>query len=203
MQPYLQVSLNVRGRLCVVLGGSAEAEERVVRLIEGQAQVVVVAETVTEPLSRWASQGRIELRARACQPADLDGAFLVLVLVPDRALVEQVLPEARARHVLFYAPDRPDLSDLAMPALVRRGLLRLAVSTGEASPALAGRLRAELERIFDERFVHYVLWLDELRTRLKDEEPDPERRAAALRAAVDGFAMNAVLHYPEAFRSRR
>ncbi|HJZ84187.1 MAG TPA: bifunctional precorrin-2 dehydrogenase/sirohydrochlorin ferrochelatase [Polyangia bacterium] len=202
MQPYLQVSLNVRGRTCVVVGGGPEAEERVVRLIEAQARVVVVAEALTEPLARWASQGRIEHRARGFEGTDLEGAFLVLVVGRDAAWQDRIFEQAQARGVLVYAQDRPESSHLAMPALVRRGLLRMAISTDEASPALAGQLRGQLERLFDEPFVRYILWLDELRTQLKDSEPDPERRAERLRAAVEGFSIHGLIHYPEAYRNR-
>ena len=199
MQPYLSVSLNVSGRPCLVVGGDAAAEERVVRLLEARAQVSVVAETMTEALGRWAREGRLHHLARAFAPADLDGVFLVLVCERDAALGDAIFAAAEARGVLVYAQDRPAASHLAMPALVRRGHLRLAISTDEASPALAGRLRADLERAFDETFVQYTHWLDALRTELREQEPDPERRATALRAAVEGFALQARLHYPEAF----
>jgi siroheme synthase-like protein len=200
MQPSLQVSLIVADRRCVVIGGDAVAEERVVRLLEAHARVAVVTRTLTEPLARWAGEGRIEHHARSYEPTDLDGAFLVLTCEPDQATAARVFADASARGVLAYAQDRPESSHLAMPALVRRGHLRLAISTSAASPALAGRLRVELERIFDQTFVRYTHWLAELRDRLRDEEPDPERRATALRAAVEGFHLNVVIHYPEGFR---
>jgi precorrin-2 dehydrogenase/sirohydrochlorin ferrochelatase len=164
--------------------------------------VTVIAPSLTEALGRWVQAGRIKHHARGFAETDLDGVFLALVCERDPALGDAVWAAAGARGVLVYAQDRPDRSHVAMPALVRRGSLRLAISTGEASPALAGRLRAELERIFDEPFVRYLAWLDELRTRLRDEEPDPARRAERLRAAVEGFAVNAVLHYPVPYTNR-
>jgi precorrin-2 dehydrogenase/sirohydrochlorin ferrochelatase len=86
-----------------------------------------------------------------------------------------------------------------MPALVRRGTLRLALSTEEASPALAGRLRGELERLFDDRFVRFLEWMGALRERLRAEEPSAEKRALALRQAAEGFSIEGVLHYPASF----
>jgi siroheme synthase-like protein len=206
MRPTLQVGLDVRGRPCVVVGGNDAAEERVVRLLEAQAQVTLIAPQVTEALHRWADAGKIRWHARAYSAADLadaagiDRPAVVLVCELDDSLAAAVQQDAEARGILYYAQDRPERSRLSMPALVRRGSLRLAISTGESSPALAGRLRADLERIFDEAFVHFLVWLDELRTRLREEEADAGRRADRLREAVDGFHLNAVLHYPEAFR---
>ena len=198
MQPYLSVSLNVRGRRVVVVGGGAEDEERVVRLLEAQAQpVVVVATSVTEALGRWAKGGKIEHRAREFEPTDLEGAFLAMLCDSrDRATAERLFHLCDARGMLFYAQDCPEWSHMAMPALVRRGHLRLAISTGEASPALAGAIRRDLEQLFDEAFVHYTHWLDDLRTQLRD---DPNR-LEQLRAAVDGFAITGQLKFPPVFK---
>jgi precorrin-2 dehydrogenase/sirohydrochlorin ferrochelatase len=202
MQPSLQVGLRVAGRQCVVVGGGPQAEERVVRLLEAQARpVIVVAEAVTSALERWSEAGRIERRGRPFEPADLDGTFVLLLCdTTERAQAERLYCLAQARGVLMYAQDLQEFSDMTMPALVRRGGVRLAISTSEASPALAGRLRAELERLLDEPFLHYVAWLDALRERVRLEEPDADRRAARLRAAVDGFGIDATLRYPDAYR---
>ena len=80
--------------------------------------------------------------------------------------------------------------------LVARAILR------ERDPALSSRLRGELERIFDEPFVRYLAWLAELRERLRDEEPDADRRATRLRQAVEGFSIKAELSYPDAWPKR-
>jgi siroheme synthase-like protein len=90
----------------------------------------------------------------------VDGAFLVVCMDPARA--EATAAEARARRILYYAHDRPDLSDLAMPALARRGALQIAVATDGTSPALAGVLRAELQRLLDEAGPDLERLLDEL-----------------------------------------
>jgi len=83
-----------------------------------------------------------------CAPSDyrrelLEGAALVLCVDP--TMGEAVAEDARARGVMIYVQDRPDLSDFSMPALARRGALQLAVSTEGLAPALARRLRQELE----------------------------------------------------------
>jgi precorrin-2 dehydrogenase/sirohydrochlorin ferrochelatase len=198
MQPYLQVSLSVRGRRVVVIGSGEQAEERVVRLLEAQAQpIIVVAPKVTDALARWAQAGKVEHRAHELDPnADLTAAFLVLLCDShERSIAERLFHLCEAHGVLFYAQDMPEWSHIAMPALVRRGHLRMAISTGEASPALAGAIRRDLEKLFDESFVHYTHWLDDLRQQLRD---DPAR-SDKLRAAVEGFGISGQLSFPGIF----
>jgi len=91
-----------------------------------------------------------DARVDTCAPADyrpelLDGAAVVLCL--DESLAENVAQAARARGLMIYVQDRPELSDFSMPALARRGPLQLAVSTEGLAPALARRLRQELEQL--------------------------------------------------------
>ena len=89
-----------------------------------------------------------------------------------------------------------------MPALLRRGRLRLEISTGGASPALACALRAQLEQLFDAEFEAYLEWLAEQRRALADTEPDRARRAAAAREAVAGLRIEGSITYPEAYTKR-
>jgi siroheme synthase (precorrin-2 oxidase/ferrochelatase) len=120
--PALQIGLRVDGRRCLVIGGGPGADERA---------------------SRLAAAGAIVARDDR-----LDGAFAIFCHNPARA--DALAADARARGILYYAHDRPDLSDFSMPALARRGPVQIAVATDGASPALAGRLRAELARLLDE-----------------------------------------------------
>jgi siroheme synthase (precorrin-2 oxidase/ferrochelatase) len=120
------VSLYVSGRRCLVVGSGPLAEERVGRLRDAGAVVELVA------AERY--------HAGLC-----DGAFLVFAC--DAAIAPAVSADARGRGILVYCLDLPDLSDLAMPALARRGPLSIAISTDAVAPALSRRLREELERL--------------------------------------------------------
>jgi siroheme synthase-like protein len=127
-RPGLVVSLYVDGRRCVVVGDDALAEERVQRLRDAGAIVVRV------PPAQYT--------ADHCH-----GAAVVLCCEP--RLAAEVTRDARAAGALAYSLDDPRRSDFAIPALVRRGALQIAVATDGVAPALARRLRAELARLVD------------------------------------------------------
>lgn len=149
-RPACPISLYVAGRTVVVAGDGAGADERAQRMRTAGATVVRMA--------------RADYRAQA-----LAGAFVVIANDSDDDFNAEVAAAARTAGALAYAHDQPDLSDFAMPALVRRGPLTIAVATDNAAPALARRLREELGRLLEGAGEALDRLLDEL-----------ERRRAAL-----------------------
>jgi precorrin-2 dehydrogenase/sirohydrochlorin ferrochelatase len=114
----------------------------------------------------------------------------------DREYTRSLYELAQKEKFLLCSVDQPDLSTCMMPALVARGHLRLAVSTSGVAPALAGRLRHDLETLFDDEFQSFMEWLKGLREEAQATEADDERRRAQLREAVEGFKLSASVTYP-------
>jgi precorrin-2 dehydrogenase/sirohydrochlorin ferrochelatase len=153
-RPALSVSLYVLGRRCLVIGEGPMAAERAGRLSAAGAEVILVP--------------RPEYRAEL-----LNGAFMAFCC--DAQLGPTVSRDARLRGVLVYVLDQPALSDLAMPALVRRGPVQLAVSTDGVAPSLARRLRGELEHLFAQNGVDFDAFVEEM-ARLREDIAPAARR---------------------------
>lgn len=149
----LPVQLDVRGRRCVVVGAGAVGTRRVTTLLDHGARVVVVAPDVSDLVAAFATDGRIELHRRRAVDGDVDGALLVVACTGDDAVDRSVADAARSRGVLVNRAGDGGAGDLAFPAVVRRGPVRVAVSTGGAAPAvarlLAGRLEEGLDQLWD------------------------------------------------------
>ena len=124
-------------------------------------------------------------------------------VLSDPALSRRLFDLSRVRGFLLNAHDQPDLSNFIMPALVRRGLLRVAVSTSGEGPGVAGRVREGLEAVFDDEFGAYLEWVAEQRRRARAEEPDPERRLRRIRETTEGLRIEGKVHYPEAWKERK
>jgi len=172
--------VKLAGRKCLVVGGGPVAEGKVEGLLSCQATVVLVAPEVTEKIARWNDQGRLTWHARRFQPSDLEGAFLVIAATGVDAVNEQVFREAEARGILCNAVDEPDRCHFYYPAIVRRGPLQIAISTGGLSPALASRLRAELEAQFGPEYERWIEELGALRQKAFARRADPQRRTRLL-----------------------
>jgi siroheme synthase-like protein len=138
------VALELSGRRCVVTGGGGEAERKARGLLEADADVVVIAAEVTDGLSDLVRRGELAHIPRLYQPGDLAGAFLVIAADADRAIRAQVFAEADSERVLCNAVDDVEHCHFAVPSIVRRGELLLAISTGGRAPALAKLLRRRL-----------------------------------------------------------
>jgi len=145
MSARYPIVLDVTDRLCLVVGGGSIAEGKVRGLLAAGARVTVVSPTLTPALAALAADGRIAHHARAYADGDLEGAALALAATGDRAVSAAVLAEGRARGVWVNSADDPERCDFFLPAVLRRGALAVAVSTGGASPALTRAVRDELE----------------------------------------------------------
>jgi precorrin-2 dehydrogenase/sirohydrochlorin ferrochelatase len=135
---------------------------------------------------------------------DTHGAFVVLNTLPDDTdLAKSLRALSEDERFLVWSIDQPELSNFMMPALVQRGALRVAISTGGASPALAGTLRRNGEEIFDEEFEKFLDWLGALRKEVQDNEPSMEKRRERLKAAVEGFRLTGNVEYPAAWIAQK
>jgi siroheme synthase-like protein len=140
------IALELSGRRCVVTGGGREAEGKARALLEADADVVVIAPVVGDGLGDLVRRGEITHIPRCYRHGDLAGAFLVIAADTDRAVRAAVFEEAEAGRVLCNAVDDIEHCHFAVPSIVRRGELLMAISTGGRAPALAKRIRRRLSQ---------------------------------------------------------
>jgi siroheme synthase-like protein len=168
------VALELTGRRCVVVGDGDAAEAKVAALLEAGAVVTVVGDEPGPVLRDLETAGRIRLRRRPYRRGDLRGAFLAVAATDDRVVNASVHREATKRRVLLNAVDDPGHSHFAVPSVLRRGDLVVAVSTGGRAPALARKLRLDLEEQLGPEYGELVTLLAEAR-----------QEAAPARARID------------------
>lgn len=167
---YYPIFLDLDSKLCVIVGGGAVANRKARKLLQARARVVVVAPEVAPELESVA----VEVRRRSYREGDLAGAFLAFAATDRREVNAAVALEARERGVPVNVADRPAEGDFALPSVLRRGPLQVAVSTGGASPTLAGRIRRELEGLFGPEWAGVVEELGRAREDGRRGEEDLE-----------------------------
>ncbi len=196
-----QATLDIDGRQCLVIGGDEEAVEKITRLLEAGAKITVVHPTLHVDLRKLTASGKIIHRGRNFRSTDAQDCVLVLnVLKDDLALAKSLYELAKTERFLVWSMDQTEYSTLLMPALVKRGPLRMAIGTSGTAPVLARVLRENLESVFDEEFDQFLDWLGALRDELKKTEVSARRRRERLLDAVDGFALTATLQYPNSWK---
>jgi uroporphyrin-III C-methyltransferase/precorrin-2 dehydrogenase/sirohydrochlorin ferrochelatase len=174
----LPVFLKLEGRRVLVVGGGAVAESKIQTLLAARALVSVVAPEVRETIVAT----RVRVLRRPFEPADVDGAWLVVAAAP-LEVNRQVLAAAEARGVFVNAVDDPAHGSAYLGGVLRRGGVTIAVSTEGKAPALAGLLREALEAALPEDAAEWVTAAAALREEQKRARvPMGERRPLLLRA---------------------
>jgi uroporphyrin-III C-methyltransferase/precorrin-2 dehydrogenase/sirohydrochlorin ferrochelatase len=182
--PLLPLFLKLTGRKVLVVGGGPVAAGKLPALFECGAEVTVVAPEVREEID--ASRARV-LR-RGFEPADLDGAWLVVAAAPPEVNAA-VAAAAEGRHVFVNAVDDADRASAYTGGVLRRGGVTLAVSTEGRAPALAGLLREALEAVLPEEIEEWVRAAQALRSAQRSGKvPIKERRPQLLEALNELYA---------------
>ena len=183
MSRYYPIALDLRDRACLVVGGGPVAESKIEGLLTAGACVTVVSPALTERLSSWAAEGRVAWRRREYEASDLDGHQLVFSAVSRSDVAGAIAADAKRRGLWLNAADDPERCDFLLPSVLQRGRLQVAVSTAGASPALAARVRRDLEAWLAPEYEDLV----ELAAEVRQELRASGRRADAARwrAALD------------------
>ncbi len=176
---YYPVFLNLKERLCVVVGGGDVAERKVRGLLRAGARVKVVSPELTEGLEELRNRGLIKHVKRAYQEDDIRDAFLVIAATSEMDVNRAVFKDAR--NVPVNVVDVPELCSFIVPSIVNRGDLTVAISTSGVSPALARSIREELEVFFPEETGEFLEFLKDIRSRIKQTVPDSTTREAVLK----------------------
>lgn len=182
---YYPVFLDVRDRSCVVVGGGKVAERKAVALFDAGADLTVVSLELTSHLRELADKGKITYHPKNFDEQDLAGAYLVIAATNDALVNDAVARTCRKNDILVNVATSPDEGTFIVPSLVERGDLLIAISTCGDSPALARRVREELERTYGPEYGVFLEKMALLRRRLLQEVPNEDDRRKVFQALVD------------------
>lgn len=196
MAALFPMFLKLEGCKCVVVGGGNIATQKLDGLLASGADLRIIAPEASEKIRELARNRRIAWTQAAFQASHLAGALLVIAATGDPVVNEQVYRAARQRGVLCNSVDEPERCDFFYPAVVRRGDLQIAISTAGKSPALAQRIRKELEEQFDSSYASWLQWLGSVRQLFFQHQVEPGLRTQTLHR-ISGRAVF------ERFRSSR
>ena len=160
MPRYYPIYLDVKGKRCVVVGGGEVAYRKALGLKEIGAEVVVIAPEFYKELR---SERGVTLLRQKYSGECLAGAFLVIAATDDKEVNQKVWEDAQRHGLLENVVDQPGLCNFIVPSVVNRGELQISISTGGASPALAKRIRQELEDLFGPEYSELTRLLSKLR----------------------------------------
>jgi len=193
------IFLDLTEKAVLVVGGGEVAARKVASLLEREIRTTVVAPQVCLELEIQAKGNKnLLIKRRVYCLADLDEHCLVISATSDSELNRTVATDAAKAGIFCNVVDQPELCTFQVPAVVRRGLLQVAVSTSGASPTLAAKIRQRLQEQFSEDYVPLLDGLLELRRCFQEKYPDqPDRRQKLLEDFLDSEAVDLLLKHSD------
>jgi precorrin-2 dehydrogenase/sirohydrochlorin ferrochelatase len=156
----------------LVVGGGAVGLEKVTTIFKSSenANITLVAPEIREELKQLAEQYKtLQLKYKPYDSSDLENIDMVIVATCIQELNQQVQEDAKAKRILCNVADTPDRCDFYMGSVVKKGDLKIAISTNGKSPTFAKRMREMLEEILPEGINDVLDNLNKIREKLKGD----------------------------------
>jgi precorrin-2 dehydrogenase/sirohydrochlorin ferrochelatase len=185
MPNYYPIYLNLENKRCLVVGGGEVAERKVLTLLEYAARVVVISPQLTPKLRELADEQQISWLERPYQEGDAQEAFLLVGATDDLKLHRQLKTEAEKYNLLVNIVDVPEYCNFIVPSIVKRGDLCISISTGGKSPALAKKIRRQLEQQFGPEYAEFLELMGNWRQDVLQKVPDIKQRKVIFQKMVD------------------
>ncbi len=183
---YYPAYLDLRDRPCLVIGGGGVAERKALSLLEAGAELTIISPTLTPTLQELSDSGKITHRQKSFdEKNDLSGMFLVIAATDSPRVNIAAAQACKKKHILVNVIVPPEESTFIVPSVVKQGELAIAVSTGGASPALAKKIRQELESKYGPEYAFFLDQLGAIRRRVFEEVGDAVKRRAIFQEIVD------------------
>lgn len=145
--PYYPIYLDIEDRSVVIIGGGQVCARKAETMMKYGARVTVVSPEFTTEIEEWARDGKLAIKRKHYEAADLTGANIVIASTDNQHVNEQIAADCRARRIPVNVVDVTPLCEFIVPAIIESGSIQIAVSTGGKSPALARTLKEDLQRL--------------------------------------------------------
>lgn len=182
---YYPVNLDLKGKSCLVIGGGEVAFRKIERLLECGAKVKVVASKLGERIKELIKERKIEYLGTKYKKEFLKNAFLVIGATNNRALNAHISEEAYKARILCNIVDQPERCSFIVPAVIVKGDLTITISTSGRSPALARKIRLDLEKSFGMEYAVFLELMGKIRNKILKSVNGQKTRKQLFRKIID------------------
>jgi precorrin-2 dehydrogenase / sirohydrochlorin ferrochelatase len=180
MESFCPLLVDLKNRECLVIGGGSVAERKVKVMLAYRAEVTVVSPDLSTALSEMLAGKKISYLADIYRPAYLKNKFMVICATNSEAVNRRAAGDCIERGILVNSVSEPDRCTFFLPALLKKDSLTIAVSTSGNSPALARRIRNEIDSFLCADYGELSAYLGTVRPRVLKLIRDREKRKALL-----------------------
>lgn len=183
---YYPVNLDIRNRICLVVGGGEVAARKAGMLLRCGGIVKVVSPVISDAMRQLEKTGDIRIAERKYRKQDSDASvFLIFACTDNAETNRRVLEDAAAHNILCNIADNPAAGHFTLPAVICQGDLVLSISTSGKSPALSRKIRKELEADFGPEYGECLRIMGNIRHKLLQKGHDPHTHRKLFRSVLD------------------
>ena len=186
------VFLQLEGKIALVVGGGKVAQRKVETLLSCGASIHIISKMLTDKLKGLVDSNEVRLLGEEMRDEFLDDVFIVIAATDDKELNSRVSEIARNRGLLINAVDQPADCNFIVPAIVKKGDLSIAISTSGKSPALAKKIRKELDGQFGNEYEIFLNLMGGLRKEILAMGLSQEENSRIFHKIVDGGIIEAI-----------
>jgi precorrin-2 dehydrogenase/sirohydrochlorin ferrochelatase len=175
--PYYPIYIDIEDHNVLIIGGGNVCARKAETMMKYGARVTIVSPECTDEIEQWAAQKALSIRRKTYEEKDLEGASIVIASTDDPCINARVARDCRRRKIPVNVVDVTHLCEFIVPAIVEKGSIQIAVSTGGKSPALARTLKEDLQKFVGPEYDEVNRILGTLRASAKKKLPtDADRK---------------------------
>jgi len=183
---YMPINISLENRRCLVVGGGGVALRKIETLLEYESDITVIAPEPDDKIEYFARKGELKLEKREYKSPEASDYGMIISASDKKDVNIQVSKDCRDAGALVNVVDNPSLCDFIFPAVVKRDILSVAVSTDGQAPFLAGQLRLILEDIFPKRWKKIAAYASKFRKKaIARWRGQPEKKAQCYNRFVE------------------
>jgi precorrin-2 dehydrogenase / sirohydrochlorin ferrochelatase len=169
--PYYPIYIDIEDRAVLIVGGGTVCARKAETMMRYGARVTIVSPEITDEIAAWERDGALAVRRKLYSEADLDGASIVIASTDDQCVNARVARDCRRRRIPVNVVDVTHLCEFIVPAIIEKGSIQIAISTGGKSPALARTLKEDMQRMIGPEYAEVNDLLGTLRKSAKSVLP--------------------------------
>jgi len=169
--PYYPIYIDIEDRNVLIVGGGTVCARKAETMMRYGGRVTIVSPEITDEIAAWEGNGALTVRRKMYEEADLDGASIVIASTDDQCVNARVARDCRRRKIPVNVVDVTHLCEFIVPAIIEKGSIQIAISTGGKSPALARTLKEDLHRAIGPEYAEVNDLLGTLRKSAKSVLP--------------------------------
>lgn len=188
---YYPINLDIKNKNCLVVGGGSVGARKTSTLIKCGAATTVISPEFIPEFENIQRRGATLLKKKYSDN-DLEKMFLVIGATDNPELNQKISRQAKEKGILCNIADLPDKSDFILPSIIDRDDLLITISTSGKSPALAKKIRMELDQEFGDEYTAFIILMGRIRNKLLSQNHDPDEHKKIFKNLVNSELIHTI-----------